>query len=482
LTACFAVTSQAQDTPKTGASQTPATTPSATPAAPTPATPDPATPAPPAPAPPQQVTNTPTATPSSPLALHIGDSDIAIGGFMDATAVIRSINTGTGLGSSFGTIPFSNTPQGQLTEARLSAQNSRITLAATSKYKDIALKGYIEADFLGQGPTNQFVTSNSNTLRMRLYWVQTMMNKFEFLAGQSWSLITPGRNGISPNPGDIFYSQDVDTNYQMGLTWGRVNGFRFVYHPNKAVAVAAAFENPQQYVGSATTLPAAFPGAIVDNGSNTATPNLYPDIILKGSWDPVTKKTKQHFDVAEVIRGFKTTDAAGQNADTATGTGTALTANLEVIKNLHFIATGFFSKGGGRYIANTNIPDFIVNSDSSISLVKSHSYIVGVEDQMMAKTLLYFYYSQAHADSNTTTDIGGKAIGYGVAGQAAANKDISEFSVGVTQVFFRDAKIGGLQTMIQYSYLKRTPYSVAAAAPTEAKANMVFLNFRYILP
>jgi hypothetical protein len=36
--------------------------------------------------------------------------------------------------------------------------------------------------------------------------------------------------------------------------------------------------------------------------------------------------------------------------------------------------------------------------------------------------------------------------------------------------------------MIQYSYLKRTPYSVAAAAPTEAKANMVFLNFRYILP
>ena len=31
---------------------------------------------------------------------------------------------------------------------------------------------------------------------------------FEFLAGQSWSLMTPNRNGLSPAPGDLFYSQD----------------------------------------------------------------------------------------------------------------------------------------------------------------------------------------------------------------------------------------------------------------------------------
>ncbi len=476
LTASFAASSYAQDAPKTGAPATPAQSP----ASQTPSS-DPATPAA-APAPPQQVTNTPMQTPSSPLALHIGDSDITLGGFMDATAVIRSTNTGNGLGTSFGTIPFGNTPQGQLTEARLSAQNSRITLGVTSKYKDIALKGYIEADFLGQGPTNQFVTSNSNTLRMRLYWVQTMMNKFEFLAGQSWSLITPGKNGISPNPGDLFYSQDVDTNYQLGLTWTRVNQFRFVYHANKTTAVAASFENPQQYVGSATTLPAAFPGAVVDNGSNTATPNPYPDIILKASWDPQTGKTKQHVDVAEVIRGFKTADATGQNGDTATGTGTAVTAYLEPIHNLRFVATGFFSNGGGRYIANTNIPDFIVNPDNTISLVKSHSFIVGVESQVKPNTLLDLYYSEAHADANTTTDTNGKLIGYGFAGQAAANQKISEFSVGLTQVFFRDPKIGGLQVMFEYSYLKRTPFSVPAGAPTTANSNMVFINFRYILP
>ena len=41
------------------------------------------------------------------------------------------------------------------------------------------------------------------------------------LGGQSWSMMTPERKGISPLPGDIFYSQDMDVNYQAGLTWGR---------------------------------------------------------------------------------------------------------------------------------------------------------------------------------------------------------------------------------------------------------------------
>ena len=37
------------------------------------------------------------ATPTSPLAIHIGDSDFVIGGFMDMTAFTRSTNTGTGI-------------------------------------------------------------------------------------------------------------------------------------------------------------------------------------------------------------------------------------------------------------------------------------------------------------------------------------------------------------------------------------------------
>src|SRR5262249_60217791 len=130
------------------------------------------------------------------------------GRFMDATVITRSTHTGNGIGTSFGTIPFSNTVAGNLSETKFSTQNSRLSLQATTKVGAANVKGYVEADFLGNAPNGLNVTSNSNTLRMRLYWVQYQQGKFEFLAGQSWSALTPRRNGISPVPGDILYSQD----------------------------------------------------------------------------------------------------------------------------------------------------------------------------------------------------------------------------------------------------------------------------------
>jgi hypothetical protein len=473
LTASLATVAWAQDTSSGTSTRTPAQNP--TTPSPTPAT-DPATPTAPAPTPaptPQIVTNTPVPTATSPLSIHVGDSDLTIGGFMDATAVIRSTNPGTGLGTSFGSLPFSNSPAGSLSETRLSAQNSRVTLTATSKAGDAAIKGYLEADFLGNAATSLDVTSNANTLRMRLYWVQATMGKFEFLGGQSWSFLTPGRNGLSPNPGDLFYSQDVDTNYQMGLTWGRVN---------QMVAAGLSLENPEQYTGSVVTMPAAFTATEVDNGSNSNTPNLYPDIIAKIAFDPQTGGTHQHIEFGGLVRGFKTFDVPTSTTHTATGKGGSVVVNVEPIKNLHLIGTGFFSTGGGRYIANTNLPDFIVNSDSSMTLVKSRSFIGGIEEQATSKTLVYLYYSEARADAATTTDTNAKTIGFGVAAQNGANQKIQEGTFGITQIFFRDPKIGGMQVMIQYSYVKRTPFSVAANAPTFAKANMVFVNIRYILP
>src|SRR3954471_5769612 len=91
----------------------------------------------------------PTPPPTSPLTIHIGDSDFTIGGFMDATAIMRSTNHGSGIGTSFGTIPFDNTVQGNLSETRFSTQNSRVSLQATSKVGTASVKGYLEADFLG---------------------------------------------------------------------------------------------------------------------------------------------------------------------------------------------------------------------------------------------------------------------------------------------------------------------------------------------
>jgi len=424
----------------------------------------------------------PPATPTSPLAIHVGDADLLIGGFLDAMVVTRSTATGNGIATSFGTIPFGNTAQGNLSETKFSAQNSRVSLQATSKLGSMGIKGYLEVDFLGNAPNGLNVTSNSNTVRMRLFWVQLMKGKFEFLGGQSWSMLTPNRTGLSPVPGDIYFSQTVDTNYQMGLTWGRTMQFRFITHATDAITAGISLENPEQYVGSAVILPASFPAFEVDNGGvTTTTPNPYPDIIGKIAFDPKTGSTHQHIDAAVLVRGFKTYNPTTNTSFSETGTGGELGVNVEPVKNLHLLATGFYSSGGGRYIANTNAPDFIVKADGSMSLVKTKSVIAGAE-YTHSKSLVYGYYSWANFDQNVATDTGGKPIGFGIPGSTAANDKLYETTVGLTQTLFRDPKIGGMQFMFQYSYVQRTPFSVPADTPSHAKTNMVYLNVRYILP
>ncbi|HEX9366659.1 MAG TPA: hypothetical protein VF921_08525 [Vicinamibacterales bacterium] len=428
----------------------------------------------------QTTTPAPQPPATSPLSIHLGDADFLIGGFLDATAIVRSTNVGSGMSTTFGSIPFGNTPQGNLRETRFTSQNSRLSLLATTKVGGAGVKGYVETDFLGAGPANAFVTTNANTLRMRLYWVQYARGTFEFLGGQSWSLLTPNRSGLSPVPADVFFSQNVDTNYQVGLTWARQTQFRFIAHPSKALAAGVSLENPQQYVGPAVVLPAAFASAEVDASGNTAAPNPYPDIIGKVAFDPQTGKTHQHVEVAAVIRGFKTYSAASGSSFSATGRGASVNANLEPVKGLHLIATSFFSDGGGRYIAGL-APDFIVNADSSLTLVGSKSATGGVEAQVRPRTLVFGYYGTVRIDRQTASDAG-KTVGYGVAGATGANHAIDETTVGVNQTFFREPRYGAMQLISQYSYLTRTPWSVPDGAPRTAHAHMVYVDIRYILP
>lgn len=366
---------------------------------------------------------TPASTPTSPLAIHVGDADLLIGGFMDLTSITRSTATGNGISTNFGNFPFSTTPTGalnptgNLSETRFSAQNSRLTLQATSKAGSLGIKGYLEADFLGNTAQNLNITSNSNGLRMRLFWVQATKGKFEFLGGQSWTLFTPNRNALSPVPGDLSYSQDVDTNYQMGLTWARTPQFRFVMHASDTVTAGVSIENPEQYTGSAVVLPAAFPAGEVNTGlgssavgSSSPTPNFVPDVIGKIAFDPKTGKTHQHIEAAVVLSTFRTLNPTTDTTYKKEGTGASVNAVFEPVKNFKLVATNVFSQGAGRYIANTNIPDFIVNSDFSMSTVKSWSGIYGPEIQAN-KSLFYGYYSIAQADQALTSDTSGATIG-----------------------------------------------------------------------
>jgi len=220
---------------------------------------------PPSPAPAAQ-----SGTETSPLQFKIGDATITPVAFMDLTNTYRSTNAGTSLQTNFGSIPYNNTIQGRLTENKLSAANSRIGFRVDTKYKGYSILGYYEGDFvggIGNAAFNTQVTSNSLVFRIRLYWVDLRKKKFEFLAGQSWSMITPNRKQISPWPADLFYTLVVDVNYMNGLTWGRIPGMRFVYHATDKATMGIALENSTPYFGGSggggvPILPSALAAAV----------------------------------------------------------------------------------------------------------------------------------------------------------------------------------------------------------------------------
>jgi hypothetical protein len=427
---------------------------------------------------------------TSPLQLRVGSAYITPIGFMDFTGVWRSHDGGSGIGTNFAGIPYgSSIFQNNLSEFRLSMQNSRVGFRVDAEVKGAHVIGYMESDFLGNNPGNVAVSSNSNTLRSRLYWVDVQKDKWEVLGGQSWSLITPGRAGISPLPGNIFFTQNIDVNYQLGLFWGRIPELRFVYRPSNKAAFAVALDAPEQYVGgsaggSTVTFPAAlastYAGGELNNGGTTlAVPNRGPDVIAKLAFDPFSKF---HIEVGGVERQFQLFNPSTTTHFSATGGGGFVNLNFELFKGFRLLTNNFWSDGGGRYIFG-QAPDLIAHADGSPSLIHAGSTVTGFE-YTHKNTLIYSYYGGLYVGRNTAFDTNGTTrIGYGYSGSPAGqNRAVQEGTLGFAQTFWKDAKYGALTFMGQYSYLTRNPWSVATGQPKNAHLDMAFMNLRYTLP
>jgi hypothetical protein len=212
---------------------------------------------------------------------------------------------------NFGSFPYNNTANGNLPEFRFSPQNSRIGFRIDGDWKGAHFIGYNEFDFNGTSGSTAIAVSNGAFVpRLRLFWVDARKDKVEFLAGQSWNMLTPNRNGISTLPGDLFYTQVIDINYMAGLTWTRQPGLRVLYHPNSHVTFGFSAEQPDQYIGgsaggSGITLPSALTGlastqldaaANISRASLLAQPTVTPDFIAKIAIDysRVPPRSRRH--------------------------------------------------------------------------------------------------------------------------------------------------------------------------------------------
>lgn len=423
-------------------------------------------------------------SPTSPT-LKLGPADIRLQGYIALSGLFDSANVGGSIGTNFAAIPYSNTPEGNATEFRLSPQRTRVAVRVDTKIDQAALAAYLEADFRGTTSGTVAVTSSSFGFRVRQAWIDYDRKKFQVSAGQMFSLMTPVRSEVTPNPSEAMMTYAVDAQYLAGLVWDRAPAVRFAYRPNAASTFAVSVENPEQQVGNVVKFPAALASTLV-NQYNTGnaelkTPNLSPDVIVKGSFNFGPPGHRIHIDTAGLLRWFRSYDPANiTQHKNAMGVGVNLNAGIDVTRKLHLLVNGFISSGGGRYVGGL-VPDVIVRANGEISPVKAHSWIGGTEYAVSPRTMLFGYYSGVYSGRNTAVDVDKSIVGFGYPGSNAARRLIHEATIGWGQLFWNSESAGSIQFNSQYSYILNFPWSTAGG-PRKASANLIFGQIRYNLP
>jgi hypothetical protein len=430
--------------------------------------------------------------------IKLGDAILTLGGFVDFENIFRTTNTQSNIATNFGSIPYNNTAQGRVTELRTTAQFSRLNVKITENFHGNEITGYVEGDFGGNDAPGVYQSVNPHTNRLRLYFADLKRGKWEFLAGQTWSWLTPNRTGIGPMPPDLAITYNEDQNLGVGVPYTRAAEFRVAYHPNEHWAVGVGIENANQYIGGYVALPSQFTtvGAQFDNGANAGAANLMPDILSKVTYDRDFSGRHFHAEVTGLFTGAQASvmpaGSTSFNKHNTFGGGGQIAANYELRPKLLLLGNAFWSDGGAHYLVATG-PQLVVRpnpagTDVSLSMVHAGAGSAGIEWIASEKEAFAVYYGADYYGRNFFTDTTntahpGTIIGFGGPGSPNTNnRAIQQVSFNWLQTFWKNPRYGALQSYVQYSYLTRAPWYVAPGDPKNAHLSMVYFGFRYVLP
>src|SRR5271154_603188 len=431
--------------------------------------------------------------------IKLGDALLTLGGFVDLENIFRTTNTQSNIATNFAAIPFSNTAQGHLTEFRTTAQFSRLNVTVTDTFDGNEVMGYIEGDFSGNSAPNVYQSVNGHTNRLRLYFGDFKRGKWEFLGGQTWSWLTPNRNGLGPIPSNLALTYNEDQNLGVGVPYTRAAELRVAYHANHHWAMGIGIEDPNQFIGGFVALPTAFsatPGPEFDNGAQPGAPNLFPDILSKIAYDRDVVGKHFHLEATGLLTGARATvlPVGGKSfsSHSTVGGGGDIATNYELFRNFTLLANAFWSDGGAHYLVGTG-PQLVIRpnsagTDIAPSMVHAGAGSAGFEWIATPKTAFAMYYAGDYFQRNFFRDTTNTAnpttiIGYGGPGSPNTNnRAIQQATFAWLLTFWKHPRYGALQFYTQYSYLTRAPWFVAPGEPKNAHLSMVYMGFRYVLP
>jgi hypothetical protein len=440
-------------------------------------------------------------TPQAP-AIQAGPLTVTLGGYTELAAIWRSRNETADVGSNFNTgIPMPNSPQSRVSEFRLTARQSRLSLLTqASPYEGAHAEAYFETDFLGAAPTANSVESNSYNLRMRNVYGRFITDRgFYLLAGQNWSLVTLYKTGLNPRDEDIPLT--IDAQYVVGFNWDRNPQVRMVEKVSDSLSLGFSLESPQAIIATNNNVPASVtiagtsvtlspypPNTIYNNtGGSLLNPtvtyslDIAPDIVLKAAAD----RAFGHFELYGLGRFFRSS-VAGQDQTTAAGSvgaGAIIPLMPDVLK---VQASGLWGHGNGRY-GSAQLPDVVVKPNGSLAALTEYQVLLGLLMTPTKELTVYGYLgrekvnSAVYSSTLTTRGVtlGPFAYGYGspaynnsgcytlgaAASTCVANtSDVNEVTGGFWWKYYQ-GELGNLQFGMQGAYLQRNTFGGVGGAP-----------------
>jgi len=356
----------------------------------------------------------------SPIAIHYKGITITPGGFLAAESVYRNRALGADINTPFNSVNMPGAGQNAVSEFFGSGRQSRISMLAEGKMKDLKMSGYYEADFLSSGITSNNNQSNSYTLRQRQVWGQVASNEWSLTGGQMWSLITETRHGLDNRSEAL--PMTIDPQYTVGFSWARQYGIRVVRNLNNHFWLGASLENPQTTfaargnaqnfaLGSAGNgggtynngITACSTSTISANGTVSSVTttctnaanysfNAMPDFIFKAAAEPGFG----HYEVFGILSRFRdriypcaepggstncngTISALGAYNDSVTTGGVGANARLSFFnKQLDFGLHAIMGEGVGRY-GTGGLPDSTVKADGTLAPLRSYQGLATLE-------------------------------------------------------------------------------------------------------
>jgi hypothetical protein len=446
--------------------------------------------------------------------INLGGITVTPGGFLDFTALSRSANLTSGTSTSYNSIPFNNSVNAHVPEFRESSQYTRFSVKATNNDTDanLGLTGYIEGDFAGAALTANSNQTNSYTPRLRQAFasVNDKLNGLELTVGQTYTLATSYKMGLSPLNEEL--PPVIDGNNLPGFTYLRQAGIRLVKNFGNTFFLGFSLEEPQEtfsFAGESAST--STPNFTLPNGDRLSFNNLggsflnstasysydtAPDMILKAALDT----SFGHFEAYGLGRFFRsrvTPPDADGFTDTVFGGGVGGSAVIPIFpKKLDLIGNVLAGDGIGRYTPS-QLPDATFSSTGKPVPLPQISGMLGL-DAHPVKTLELYALAGVDTDRGSdftiaTTSKGKTTFtgyGYGtpyasdsgceteLGSCSAQTREISDLSVGTWWTAFH----GGYGTMrvgLEYSFVKRVAFSGVGGRP-EADENIGYFTIRYM--